>query len=283
MKSLSLLSISKRVTLHPFRTLRSLWYRLFHACRAPHDIVCSLGEFSLKLQSDSVLAEPLYVGTGFEDNEMNLLRHVMKPGMRVIDVGANIGLYSIFLAKAVGPSGHVWSFEPFPPIMHYLKQNVKRNKLSNVTTVEKAVAETKGTLDFYVFPAGYDVYNSLGASRREQENMNAVRKTQVDVTTLDSFLDNAGVDNIDILKIDVEGMEERVLQGAEHILHRSEKVCILTEMYAPSAEQCGCSLNRIVKMMEKWGFTMFEIMSDGDIHRVDIEELSSVYAFFKRI
>lgn len=276
-----LLQNCKKIVLHPVREYRRIHFKMTHAKREPHDIICRVKDFSLNLRSDSVLAEPLYIGK-FEEAETKLLCRLAEPGMKVIDVGANIGIYTILLGKAISPSGHLWSIEPFPPVASYLKKNIALNELNNITFIDKAVAEHDGMLDFHVFPEGSDVYNSLGAAYRPAEKLKAVRVIPVSVTTLDIIADKYGIDKIDILKIDVEGAEERVLKGAERLIRRSQNVQIVMEIYEPSSQQCGCSLDTLVKMLEGWGFSMFEISSDGTTISSSIADFSGVYALFKR-
>lgn len=282
MRLRKLLSSTKRIVLHPLCECRRLWFRLFHAHAEPHDIICRTKYFPLKLQSNSALAEPLFIGRGFEESEIELMRFLTKPGMQVIDVGANVGFYTILLGKFVGPTGHVWSFEPFPPAVNYIKQNVELNLLSNITIVEKAVAEKTGMLDFNVFPEGCDVYNSLGATNRPEEKLQAVRKISVAVTSIDDIADDIGIKKIDLIKIDVEGAEERVLRGAKNIIRFSPNVQIVVEIYEPSAEQCGCSSERLIEMLRSWGFSMYKIGIGGSLHRCSVEDFSGVYALFKR-
>ena len=278
----SFLSHGKRLVLHPQQEIKRFWFELYHRRRPPHDVICYGKDYSLKLRSDSVLAESLFIGGAFEENEIRFFRDVVKPGMTVFDVGANVGLYSVISGNAVGQSGRVWSFEPFPPIAMYLRENVCLNDLINVTVVEKAVSDLMGTFDFHVFPEGCDVYNSLGAKERPEEKLHAVEKILVEVTTIDAFAGEAGIEKIDILKIDVEGAEERVLKGAEQLIRRSPNVQIVIEIYEPSAQQCGCSSQRLIEMLEGWGFSMFEIGPGCVPICCSAEDFSGVYALFKR-
>lgn len=278
----SFLSNGKRLALHPRQEIKRFWFKLYHRRRPPHDLICKEFDHLLKVRSDSVLAESLYIGGGFEENEIRFFFDVVKPGMNVFDVGANVGLYSIISGKAVGAGGHVWSFEPYPPIVNYLKQNVELNKLANITVVEMAVAEKEDILDLHVFPEGSDVYNSLGAAVRPAEQLHAVRKIPVQVTTLDNYAYKVGIETIDLMKIDVEGVEERVLRGAEQLIKRSPKIQIVMEIYEPSAQQCGCSSKNLIEMLSVLGFSMYKICHGGFLKCCKTENFSGTYALFKR-
>jgi FkbM family methyltransferase len=259
----SLISHSLRFIDNPQIEMRRTWFKLRHAFIKPHDLLCQVNGFVLKVHSRSVLAEPLFVGSGFEEGEMRLLHRLAKPGFNVFDIGANIGLYSVMLGKLVGPQGKIWSFEPFAPIASYLKENVKLNELENVSIFETAISDNVGTADFHVFPEGSDVYNSLGASIRNVEKLNAVRKIEISTTTLDNFAAAQGIQQIDLIKLDVEGAEQRVISGAEQLISRSPNIKILMELYDPSAEQCGCSNKQLMQMLQEWGFNIYRIDPGG--------------------
>jgi FkbM family methyltransferase len=267
---------------HPQRTARRAWFMYRHERSEPHDVLCRGAGYVLNVRSDSVLAKPLFAGHGFEEGEARILQRLVRPGMKVVDVGANIGLYSIMLGQRVGPKGHVWGFEPFPASAAYLRGNVARNNLSNVSVVEKAVADQVGVSPFFVFPEGGDVYNSLGAEKRAGEHLRAVRQMEVPVTTLDAFADEAGIEEVDFIKVDVEGAEERVMAGGRRLIQRSRNLAILSEMYEPSAVQCGCSTLRLAETMAGWGFALHGIGRNGGIHPATVSQLASAYALFMR-
>jgi FkbM family methyltransferase len=273
---------SRRLAQEPRRELRRLYFRTLLARRAPHPIVCVHDGLKLNLSSGSVLAESLYVGSGFEDRELRCMLSNAGPGMTVFDIGANIGLYSILLGRAVGASGRVWGFEPYPPVASYFKQNIIANSLGNVTMVDRAVSDREGNADFYVFDDGQDVYNSLGAAERPAEGLRSTKRIKVPVTCLDTFAAEAGISSIDLLKVDVEGAEEKVLRGGQHLLKQSKGVLVLVEAYPPSAEQCECSVPRMVEMMTNWGFSAFEVSDDGGLVRVDGNLIRGTSIVFRR-
>ena len=283
MQIINLMHIAKYIIFHPTKAYRRLLFACFHEHKLPHDIICTTKGLQLTLRSDSVLAESLFVGAGFEEVETTLLCRLAKPGMNVIDVGANIGLYTVMLGKLVGQTGCVWSFEPFPQSVNYLKKNIELNKLSNVKVMENAVADEDGIRDFFVFPEGCDVYNSLGATIRPEEGLQAIRKIPVAVASLDSIADKVGIETVDLMKVDVEGAEELVLKGARRLIMRSPNIQILLEIYGPSAKQCGCSADRIIQMLKELGFTMFSVASGSMRECNSVNDISGSYVLFKRL
>lgn len=253
---------------HPAAEARRACFQWFHRSRRPHDLICRVGGSRIKLRSNSVLAEPLFVGRGFEEEELRLVRRLVRPGMTAFDVGANVGLYAVLLGKAVGPAGRVFAFEPFAQTAGYLRQNLRLNGLENVQVAEVALGEREGVADFHVFPDGCDVYNSLGAARRPVERIEAELVVRVPVTTIDDFVRAAGIGRVDAIKVDVEGAEEKVIRGAAETLRANPHAVLLSELYEPSAAQCGCSTARLVSFLEQLGFHLHRLDADR-VRRVE--------------
>lgn len=275
----------KRFVRHPRAELRRLAFRRLHARSPRHDLVCRKMGCRLIVPSNSVIAEPLYSGIGFEDLELRFLSAVAKPGMTVLDVGANIGLYSIVLGRLVGPAARVWAFEPYPPIASYCQRNLQLNALTHVTLAEEALSDKEGSVDFCVFDDGLDVYNSIGASHRPAEGISSAKHIVVPCTTLDEYVTRMGIKRVDIIKLDVEGAEEKVLSGGKSTLAENQDLLMMVEIYEPSAKQCGCSTHRMIDMLEGHGFTMHQIQKDRTLKRLmksEISPLKCVTVIFKR-
>jgi FkbM family methyltransferase len=134
--------------------------------------------------------------------ERRLLRRLVRPGQSVADVGANIGYSGLLFAQAVGPSGRVTCIEPEPDNVAELRRNVEGNRLANVEVVPAAVGASSGTVSLRAGINGTVVDDGLG-------------EVQVPLRTLDELLADRPVD---FVKIDVEGYEGHVLDGAARLL-----------------------------------------------------------------
>lgn len=158
--------------------------------------------------------DAIQIGTEFaglpEAYEPDVWSRVMKyarPGARIADVGANIGLYTMALAKRVGPGGKVWAFEPDPANAAALRLHAKLNGVNDrVILVEKALGACEATLKFNL--AG--LMSSIQSAATQAGTV-----IEVPQITLDQAL---GQEGLDVLKIDVEGYEEEVLKGATILL-----------------------------------------------------------------
>lgn len=147
-------------------------------------------------------------GDWFED-ELRFLRKAMRPGQRAVDIGANYGLYTLSVAKAVGPQGHVWAFEPATSTHAFLTRSVQANRFSQVTVERSAVSDRLGTGHLAVGKA--PELNALSSAE-------AGGTEEVPLVTLDERMDTLGWTSIDLLKLDAEGVEHQILAGGQRFL-----------------------------------------------------------------
>ncbi|MCO5065040.1 MAG: FkbM family methyltransferase [Rhizobiaceae bacterium] len=178
-----------------------------------------------------VAASDNYVGRSiveygeWSQYEIDLLEKIIQPGMVVLDIGANVGYHTLAMSKAVGPTGHVISFEPQPAIFQLLAANIAINNLSNVTALNMALGEARGLVDMPSF--NYDSPQNFGALRLE----NLLRHEQASVTHTPIALQQ--LDSIhlardaSVIKMDVECMEIFVLRGAMNLIGRNRPVMLI--------------------------------------------------------
>jgi FkbM family methyltransferase len=160
---------------------------------------------------------------GHEDHI--LARFAPKEGNTVIDIGAHIGRYTITSSKQVGDSGKVVAIEADPDNFQLLKRNVTLNNLTNVLPLNYAVFSTRTRMKLYEQSASAK-YNSVMLSRTRQTEKYA----EVDADTLDNLLELNGINQVNWIKIDVEGAEFEVLKGATKTLS-NENISLLIEIH----------------------------------------------------
>jgi FkbM family methyltransferase len=138
---------------------------------------------------------------------------VLKPGDTFVDVGANIGEFSLHAAERVGPTGRVLAIEPNPAVVKELRIILARRGIANVEVVPVAIGEEVGTATLYVFKhhARSSLYRDGRANRYTAQNANRERAVTVTVEPLALVLATLGITRVDALKIDVEGYEDRAL------------------------------------------------------------------------
>ena len=150
----------------------------------------------------------------FEWDKQEHLRTAVEPGKVAFDVGANVGFYTLLLARVLGPEGHVVAFEPVPRNLSFLHRHLALNGVRNVSVIEAAVADREGVATFDEGPD--PSMGHLGAGR-----------LRVRTLRLDDALARGEIPVPAYMKIDVEGAEADVLRGAEGILREARPVVFL--------------------------------------------------------
>lgn len=187
----------------------------------------------------------------YETQVVNVIYSEAKPGMVAFDLGANAGYMTMVLADAVGKNGQVFSFEPDPRNVTALEANIKLNRLSQVTTVSKAVSRETGTTTF----ATYE-YSLVGHIMRPHMSDDATLQ-EVPTTCLDDFVFAENNPAPDFIKIDVEGAEELVLLGAERVLREIRPVLIVET-------RSGWMWDNVLAIMNKHGYRYDFIGNEAD-------------------
>jgi FkbM family methyltransferase len=154
----------------------------------------------------------------YEVFELSLFRESLTAGMVVVDVGANVGYYTLIAARIVGSRGHVFAFEPDPRTLAALRTNVAVNGFRNVTTIDKAALDVDRSCELYL-----DSSANRSSLYQSASLEHVTRREQVEATTVDNVL---GELRPDVVKIDVEGAEPAVLRGMRGSL-KTETVVFL--------------------------------------------------------
>jgi len=157
-----------------------------------------------------------------------LLKNYRPPkGGVVVDVGAFCGLYTVTAAKLVGPKGRVYAVEPAPATFKLLQMNISLNGLKNIVPIERAVADFNGFSNLYIphLHSSSSFYsNHLGGF----EQVSKVR-----VTTLDDIIRDYKILHVDLMKVDIEGVELAALKGASDALGKGIVEKVVVELHEP--------------------------------------------------
>lgn len=171
--------------------------------------------------ADTSIVPSLWLTRAYEPTFSKGLDTLVQSGDRVVDVGAHVGYYSIRLAQIIGVSGRVDSYEPQRTQWALLNKNVQRNSVRDqVVMHRKAVSDVAARRE----TLWRDISNSGGASLARRAVMNADGSEGVQVVTLDSEMASSGLSRVDLIKIDVQGYEARVLAGAVRLIEEGKPV-----------------------------------------------------------
>lgn len=151
-------------------------------------------------------------GDWFED-EIHFVRRLIEPGMQVLDIGANYGLYSCAMLKNLRGQGHLWCFEPTPDTASALRKTFEKNGFQDqVTLLEAGLSDHEGTATFYTSP------NSELNSLTRLEGMQEENSHTIRLMTLDACLKSFGWNRLDFIKMDAEGEETKILKAGQEAL-----------------------------------------------------------------
>lgn len=196
-----------------------------------------------------------YYGLFGEQQDFDLFMAAVKPGAIVVDVGANVGVYSITAAQRCGAAGRVLAFEPGTSARALLAGNVGRNDLQDkVKVVAACVGDYDGFIEFN------EAADSAMSGIQDTSRGGTVQRLRCPITTLDTALAQEGIPKVDALKIDVEGAEGMVLAGARRILDASDPVVMLEISTKNTVEGALSQLRCALVDLEGRGFQMLRIM-----------------------
>jgi len=152
----------------------------------------------------------------YEADKTDFINAHCKAGDTVIDIGAHMGIFSFFLAKQVGPTGKVYSFEPAANTFNVLTQTIKYNNLQGtVHTRQQAVSDTTGELSFYIYNNS-SISNANSIS--EQNADSGAKEVTVACISLDDLYNKENIQNLTLIKIDAEGAELDILKGGRRLI-----------------------------------------------------------------
>jgi FkbM family methyltransferase len=208
--------------------------------------------FRFRCYPDSHDAGRMIYFNGLPDpQEMEFVRRYVRPGDRVIDAGANVGVYSLFFASLVGTDGSVLAFEPDPKAVGRLRENVAINGASNIIVREAAVSSSSGTA---AFTQGADTGNALYSVRTYD------RPPQfVEVTTLDQEISGSYA----LGKMDIEGAEFDALEAAGKSLGAANPPVWLIEMSEKMLARSGHSVADVKKLLGQFGYRLWRYRPDS--------------------
>lgn len=274
----NLLSLGGRFTLP-----QSLLRRLFRYSNANVCIDDFDGGLKVWLSLSEHMQRRIFWMGYYSNDIVGLIDCLLKPGMVVVDVGANIGEISMVAARRVGASGKVVSFEPVTAIADQLTEHIKTNNLSQIMVVRKALGQ--------IAREHMPIYSSCGQNVSDEnhglaslygEGQGSCVIDYVTMTTLDSALSELAIDRIDLLKIDIEGGELPCLKGAEQLLRRWHPM-IIVEVQDFSAKKAGWSVDELFSYLQGLGYELFVIGRKGRLHRLRTEDVTEFQNVFCRV
>ena len=186
----------------------------------------------------------------------------------VVDIGANIGIYTLLLSKYVGKNGKIFSFEPEPESFEILKKNILENNIENSKLENLAVSNTNDKVKLFLNEVS-------GTHTIFKQTTHKTTGEYVDVCAItldDYFLEKKLLDKISFVKIDVEGVEFNVLKGMTKILEKNERISLLIEVIPNQLLDFGTDPNDLLDFLIQRRFSIYLF----DYNKLETRKLNSI-------
>jgi FkbM family methyltransferase len=214
---------------------------------------------------DLIMREVCLTGR-YEPQETAVLQQRLRPGMVFVDVGANWGYFTLAAAHLVGAGGRVLSIEVDPRACRTLKDNLARNRLDFVTVCEMAASDVPGTLAMRQYETAANDSGNFGLARSTTV-VDHGPTFDVVARPLDDVLDEAGIDRVDLLKMDIEGAEGRALAGLHRALTAKRVAAVLLELHPQHLHDLGSSVERVIAELRGYGYSPWKIDHAPSVYR----------------
>jgi len=219
------------------------------------------GEATVVLNpTDPVVSGALHFGV-YEKAETKFFYTACHDGMTFLDVGANIGYYTALAARIVGPNGNVIALEPDPESYQYLEQTIKANAVGNVRAFQIAASDSPATLPLFISKDNRGD-NRLYAPAEKRPQI------EVEARPIDELLSENNINTVDLIKIDVQGYEPKVIAGLKKTITGSPNITILMEFWPKGIAEAGGDAKKFLDDLRKLGLTLFELKSEGDLRKL---------------
>ncbi len=202
----------------------------------------------------------------WEPSTMTLMQNLLNPGQTVIDAGAHIWHFTVLAAGAVGPRGRVFAFEPAPDNAARLRRNLALNRFEcPVEVIERALSDRSAEVSLYDDGDTFGAEHSLLAQGDRQAAFTAT------CVTFDAFARQRRLEQVDLIKIDVEGAELKVLEGMRRTLETYPRLRLIIELHPGLVPP-----SRVCDLLARHGFGLYDadcelepVAADNADHRFD--------------
>jgi FkbM family methyltransferase len=215
--------------------------------------------FRMELDLADWIPQDIYLTGDFEPTTAMVAERLLGPGETAVDVGANIGYFSLLFAQCVGATGRVLAFEPVPAIEAKLRRNLELNAFTHVSVSNTALSDHHGSARFYVGPEDNTGLSSLRKPRQSESSFD------VSLAPFDGVVN--GHNNVTLVKIDVEGAELQVLRGMEQLLRKSHPH-LLVELTDKFLREMGDSAASLRAFVAQFGY-LFYVIGDRCLTLID--------------
>ncbi len=267
----------------PIKPFNSMLAKFYIGYINSGTVIKRIDGVNYELDLEEAIDNAMYYKGSREPDTSQALKVLCKPGYTVIDIGANVGSHSLPIANFVGLEGKVYAFEPVPWAVNKFKRNLELNNINNITLETIALSDMNEKEVEMNFRASFKLGSKSGVGEDGKINdgwWDECEHVKVRMETLDSYVSNHKIDRIDLIKLDVDGFEGKVIRGAFHALSRFKPVLIM-EIAPTWTEMRGDNMMDILSKLEEIGYKFYSEKGFVQIKNItqSIESLPSEGGF----
>jgi FkbM family methyltransferase len=212
----------------------------------------------IKVAWNDHVGRHIYERGYYEEETVNVITALLRPGMVFFDVGAHVGQYTLTASCLVGEDGQVHSFEPDPDTFRWLAGNTTQNGLRNVHLNQLALCDETSTKELFLATA-----QDVGSNSLSEPFNYSGKKFTVRCTTVNEYIKAKNIERIDVMKMDIEGAEYAALIGASEILQGKDKPTLIIEFEERRQQAFGSSCRKLAELLKNNGYVVFVL---GQFH-----------------
>jgi FkbM family methyltransferase len=221
----------------------------------------------IKADLEDWIQQNIFFTGVYDSKSVKFVKKTLSEGDTFLDIGANIGCFTLVGSQKVGRSGRVIAFEPVDFVSKKLENNIFLNKLDNVTIVRKAVYEKDTHIKLHLARQ-----ENLGMSSIQRHDSESGEIINVEAISLDEYLRKENINEVKIIKIDIEGAELPALKGMDNILSRLKPV-LMVEV-SPDVTKSSKERLRVFDLLYQKNYERFIIQNDGKLRPPNDQELN---------
>ena len=222
----------------------------------------------IKADLEDWIQQNIFFTGVYDSKSVNFIKKTLSEGDIFIDIGANIGCFTLVGSHKVGRRGSVIAFEPVDLASNKLEQNILLNNLDNVTIVKKAVYDRNTHIKLHLAQQ-----ENLGMSSIQRHDSESGEIISVEAISLDEYLRKENINEIKIIKIDIEGAELPALKGMDNILSRLKPI-LMVEV-SPDVTKSSIERLRVFDLLYQKNYERFVIQNDGKLIHPNDQELNN--------
>ena len=221
-------------------------------CACPGNLVIEYDEGLINVSLESDIEYEILFHGYYEPHLARLIRAVVQPGAACLDIGANIGCYTLVMAFAAGSDGKVVALEPHPGVAERLSENVALNRLRNVSIVRAALWHSDGVATLHSYEPGSSK-KGISSLKASESARHAIEVPTVSGKALE---EKFHFTSLDLIKIDVEGAEMVALQELSDLIE-THRPSLIIEYRRQHWERFGSSIEDALGMLRDWRYTVY--------------------------